>query len=92
MKIDGFSDRELAEFLARQRLSYAIQASVIGELYDGITERAAARLLMKAYRAEGVQAWFHLPVVPFGDRTSPRHPGRCCPSGRPTARCNPATP
>ena len=70
MKIDGFSDRELDDFLARQRLSYAIQASVIGEFYDGITERAAARLLMKAYRAEGVQAWFHLPVVLFGDRTA----------------------
>ncbi len=28
MKIGGFSDRELDNFLARQRLSYAIQASV----------------------------------------------------------------
>lgn len=70
MKIDGFTDPELDEFLSRQRLSYAIQASVIGELHDGITERAVARLLMKAYRAEGVQAWFHLPVVLFGDRTA----------------------
>ena len=70
MKIDGFTDPELDEFLARQRMSYAIQASVIRELHDGITERAVARLLMKAYRAEGVQAWFHLPVVLFGDRTA----------------------
>ena len=70
MKIDGFSDRELDEFLSRQRLSYAIQASVVGELHDGITERAVARQLMKAYLAEGVQAWFHLPVVLFGDRTA----------------------
>ena len=70
MKLDGFSDSELDEFRDRQRLSYAIQQSVMEQLHDGITERAVARLLMKAYRSEGVQAWFHLPVVLFGDRTA----------------------
>ena len=70
MKVDGFSDSELDEFRDRQRLSYAIQQSVMEQLHDGITERAVARLLMKAYRSEGVQAWFHLPVVLFGDRTA----------------------
>ncbi len=70
MKIEHFTDVELDEFLRFQRLSYAIQQSAIDQLHDGITERDVARILMKAYRAEGVTAWFHLPVVLFGDRTA----------------------
>lgn len=70
MKIENFNDSELDEFLRCQQLSYAIQQSAIHQLHDGITEREVARLLMKAYRAEGVKAWFHLPVVLFGDRTA----------------------
>ncbi len=70
MKIEDFTDSELDEFLRLQRLSYAIQQSAIDQLHDGITEREVARILMKAYRGEGVEAWFHLPVVLFGDRTA----------------------
>ena len=70
MKIRDFTDTELDEFLRYQRLSYAIQASVIDGLHDGITEREVAKQLFTAYRAEGVHAYFHLPVVLFGDRTA----------------------
>ena len=70
MKISGFADAELDEFLRCQRLSYAIQASVLDGLHDDITERDVAKQLFTAYRAEGVRAYFHLPVVLFGDRTA----------------------
>lgn len=70
MKIDRFTDVELDDFLRFQQLSFAIQTAVIGELHDGITEREVARRLFRAYRAEGVLAYFHLPVVLFGDRTA----------------------
>ena len=70
MKTDRFTDAELEQFRRFQRLSYAIQQSAVDQLHDGITEREVARMLMKAYRAEGVAAWFHLPVVLFGDRTA----------------------
>ena len=91
MKTHGFTDAELEQFRRFQRLSYALQQSVIDQLHDGITEREVAKALMKAYRAEGVTAWFHLPVVL--SPTAPRFPipGRCCRSGPPTARSNQAT-
>ncbi len=70
MKIDGFTDRELERFADYQRLSYAIQRSVLDTLHDGITEREVARQLFTRYRDEGVRGYFHLPVVLFGDRTA----------------------
>ncbi len=70
MKISGFTDAELDEFLQYQRTSFAIQTSVIDGLHDGITEREAAKQLFTAYRSEGVRGYFHLPVVLFGDRTA----------------------
>lgn len=70
MKTHGFTDAELEQFRRFQRLSFAIQQSAIDKLHDGITEREVAKALMKAYRSEGVTAWFHLPVVLFGDRTA----------------------
>ncbi|MEP6623770.1 MAG: M24 family metallopeptidase [Acidimicrobiia bacterium] len=70
MKIDGFTDLELEHFADYQRLSYAIQRSVLDNLHDGITEREVARQLFTRYRDEGVRGYFHLPVVLFGDRTA----------------------
>jgi Xaa-Pro aminopeptidase len=70
MKTHGFTDAELERFRHFQRLSFALQQSVIDQLHDGITEREVAKAMMKAYRAEGVTAWFHLPVVLFADRTA----------------------
>ena len=70
MKLAGFTDTEIDQFLRYQRLSFAIQRSVIDTLHDGITEREVAKQLFSAYRAEGVRGYFHLPVVLFGERTA----------------------
>lgn len=70
MKTHTFTDTELDQFLRFQQLSFAIQASVLDDVADGVTERAVATTLLKRYRDEGVRGYFHLPVVLFGDRTT----------------------
>ncbi len=67
---DGFTDRELGCFRRWQATSYAVLAEVRAALEPGMSERDATRLAMKAYRREGVQRYFHLPVALFGARTA----------------------
>ena len=66
----GFADRELDEFRRWQRTSYAVLSEVVAQLTEGSTERDATRLAMKAYRREGADRFFHLPVALFGERTA----------------------
>jgi methionine aminopeptidase len=66
----GFTDRHLDAFRRWQRVSYAVLEEVAGRLAPGVTERDATRWAMKAYRREGVQGFFHLPVALFGERTT----------------------
>ena len=39
------------------------------QLQPGVTERDATRWAMKAYRREGADRFFHLPVALFGERS-----------------------
>lgn len=66
----GFTDRQLAAFRRWQSVSYAVLEEVADRLAPGATERDATRWAMKAYRREGVQGFFHLPVALFGERTT----------------------
>ena len=66
----GFDDRELDQFRRWQAVSYGILQEVVSRLEPGITERDATRWAMKAYRREGADRFFHLPVALFGERTT----------------------
>lgn len=66
----GFSDRTLDEFRRWQRVSYDVLSEVAARVVPGVTERDATRWAMKAYRREGADRFFHLPVALFGDRTA----------------------
>lgn len=66
----GFDDRRLDAFRRWQQASYAVLGEVAARLAPGATERDATRWAMQAYRREGVQGFFHLPVALFGERTT----------------------
>jgi len=70
VEFERFNDAELTAFRRWQAVSYGVQAEVRAQLTPGVTERDATRWLMKAYRREGAQRYFHLPVALFGDRTA----------------------
>lgn len=66
----GFSAQMLEEFKRLQRLSFLILQNMASELTEGVTEKEVAHELVKRYRANGFTAFFHLPVVLFGERTA----------------------
>ena len=69
----AFSAAELARFRDYQRRSYAVLEEVGAGLAPGDSEREATRRLHRGLRAAGAQAYFHVPVALFGERTS--YPG-----------------
>jgi Xaa-Pro aminopeptidase len=73
LQASGFSAPELDRFRDYQRRSYAALEAVAAGLTPGDTEREVARRIHRALRAAGAQAYFHVPVALFGDRTS--YPG-----------------
>jgi len=68
-----FNDQQLARFRHYQQVSYGVLEEVAAQLTPGVTERDATRWAMKAYRREGADRYFHLPVALFGDRTALSH-------------------
>ena len=80
-----FDDRELDEFRRWQAVSYAVLGDIAHGLEPGMTERDATRMAMKAYRREGADRFFHLPVALFGERTALPEPW-ATPSFWPTDR------
>ncbi len=70
IEFEGFSDAQLARFRRYQRLSFEVLGEVAAQLEPGVTERDATRWAMKAFRREGADRYFHLPVALFGDRTT----------------------
>lgn len=60
----------LDEFKRYQQLSFQILESKAAELQAGQSEKEVARALVLEYRAAGVNSFFHLPVVLFGERTA----------------------
>ncbi|MEO6317362.1 MAG: M24 family metallopeptidase [Acidimicrobiales bacterium] len=67
---EGFTDGQLDEFRRWQGVSFAVLGEVASQLAPGVTERDATRWAMKAYRREGADRFFHLPVAVFGARTT----------------------
>ncbi|MGI8664164.1 MAG: M24 family metallopeptidase [Acidimicrobiales bacterium] len=70
IQFEGFDDQQLERFRHLQRVSYGVLVEVAAQLTPGDTERDATRVAMKAYRREGADRYFHLPVALFGARTT----------------------
>jgi len=70
IEFEGFSDTQLEQFRRWQAVSYDVLGEVVARLAAGVTERDATRWAMKAYRREGSDRFFHLPVALFGERTT----------------------
>ncbi len=68
MSIERYSDDEVAQIKALQRLAYDCAEEVAAGLVPGISEREAARRLGELLREHGVEAFFHTPFAWFGDR------------------------
>ena len=66
----GFTDRQIEQFRRYQAVSYGVLDEVVAQLEPGVTERDATRWAMKAYRREGADRFFHLPVALFGERSA----------------------
>lgn len=66
----GFTDPQLERFRRYQAVSFAVLDEVLAQLQPGVTERDATRWAMKAYRREGADRFFHLPVALFGERSA----------------------
>ncbi|MBL1098434.1 M24 family metallopeptidase [Streptomyces coffeae] len=69
MSKEHFTEQELAEVKAAQRLAYDAVAAVEAQLYEGITEKQAAKAIEDWLRAHGVRRFFHYGFAWFGDRT-----------------------
>ncbi|MHB8669816.1 MAG: M24 family metallopeptidase [Acidimicrobiales bacterium] len=85
VEFESFTDRQLEQFRRWQAVSFNVLDEVAARLTPGVTERDATRWAMKAYRREGADRFFHLPVALFGDRTALPEPWRTQ-SFWPTAR------
>ncbi|MGH9120861.1 MAG: M24 family metallopeptidase [Acidimicrobiales bacterium] len=69
----GVPDPELLDrFRRAQRLAYSAAQAVEATLQVGVTERQAAAALRAWLEEAGVDGWFHLPFVWFGERTTLR--------------------
>lgn len=69
MAKEHFTPQELADFKAAQRLAYDAVAAVEAQLYEGITEKQAARAVEDWLRDHGVNRFFHYGFAWFGERT-----------------------
>ena len=69
MSRDHFTAAELEEFKRAQRLAYDATAAVEAQLYEGMTEKQAARMLEQWLRERGVTRFFHYGFAWFGDRS-----------------------
>lgn len=76
IEFEGFTDPQLEQFRRWQAVSYEVLAEVAAQLTPGVTEQDATRLAMKAFRREGADRYFHLPVALFGERTTLPEPWR----------------
>jgi Xaa-Pro aminopeptidase len=70
IEFESFSDTQIDTFRRWQAVSYSVLGEVAEQLAPGVTERDATRWAMKAFRREGADRFFHLPVALFGERTA----------------------
>lgn len=70
MPHETYSAAELSRFRHVQRIAYDVAERVGAELFEGMTEKQAARAMGEGLERLGVKDWFHAPFAWFGDRTS----------------------
>ncbi len=68
-----FTQEQLQNFRTLQRQVYATLVEVADGLRAGITEKDATRALRRAFKRQGVESYFHVPVALFGERST--YPG-----------------
>ena len=68
-----FDAAQLARFKSLQRRAYETLEEAASQLKVGETEATVARRLRRAFAAQGVTSYFHVPVALFGERTA--YPG-----------------
>lgn len=73
IQYQDFDAAQLARFQALQRRAYATLEELAATLCAGETERDVTRRMRRAFAAQGVRSYFHVPVALFGDRTA--YPG-----------------
>ena len=71
--MQDFTEPELDRFRDFQRLCYDILSTEAQQLEPGISEKAAARRMRKAFHEAGAHNYFHVPVALFGERSA--YPG-----------------
>jgi Xaa-Pro aminopeptidase len=69
MSKEAFTHGEMATFKEAQKLAYEAVAAVESQLYEGITEKQAARMIEDWLRERGVKRFFHYGFAWFGERT-----------------------
>lgn len=74
-RLKNFSKSELEQFRNLQDLSYQCAQSVRENLYEGITEKQAAQMMLVWMEAQGVSCFFHKPFAWFGERSTLRNFG-----------------
>jgi Xaa-Pro aminopeptidase len=70
VKTHNFTTPALSHFRDLQRNSFGILEETAANLVGGETEKEVAHTLVRRYRSAGADAFFHLPVVLFGERTT----------------------
>ncbi|HUP91238.1 MAG TPA: M24 family metallopeptidase [Solimonas sp.] len=68
-----FTPEQLEQFKLLQRRAYATLEEAAESLRPGVSEKDVARQLQRAFAAQGVHSYFHMPVALFGERTA--YPG-----------------
>ncbi|MGH8529387.1 MAG: M24 family metallopeptidase [Nevskiales bacterium] len=74
IQYQDFDAAQLERFKQLQRRAYATLEDIAATLRDGETELDVARRLRRAFAAQGVRSYFHVPVALFGERTA--YPGK----------------
>lgn len=73
IQYQDFNAGQLARFKLLQRSAYATLEDIAVTLRAGESEREVAKRMRRAFAAQGVRSYFHVPVALFGERTA--YPG-----------------
>lgn len=74
MQYQDFNAAQLERFKALQRRAYATLEDIAATLRAGESELEVTRRMRRAFAAQGVRSYFHVPVALFGERTA--YPGK----------------
>ncbi len=74
IQYQDFDAAQLGRFKQLQRRAYATLEDIASTLREGETELDVTYRLRRAFAAQGVRCYFHVPVALFGERTA--YPGK----------------